>query len=75
MLTLSEAQLDILEALVPDHEPSPKGGRPPTNKRLALAGIFWVLDNGAKLEGSAEAIWLQEQRSPVVPSLGQSGSL
>jgi transposase len=48
MLTLSEAQLDVLEALVPDHEPSPKGGRPPIDKRLALAGIFWVLDNGAK---------------------------
>ena len=48
MLTLSEEQLDILEGLVPDFEPSPKGGRPPINKRQALAGIFWVLDNGAK---------------------------
>jgi transposase len=48
MLTLSEEQLDVLEAMVPDYEPSPKGGRPPTDKRRALAGIFWVLDNGAK---------------------------
>lgn len=48
MLTLTEAQLDALEALVPDHEASPKGGRPPVSKRQALAGIFWVLDNGAK---------------------------
>jgi transposase len=48
MLTLSDEQLDILEDLVPDFEPSPKGGRPPIAKRQALAGIFWVLDNGAK---------------------------
>lgn len=48
MLRLSEEQLDVLEALVPDYEPNPKGGRPPTDKRQALAGIFWVLDNGAK---------------------------
>lgn len=48
MLSLSEEQLDVLEALVPGHEASPKGGRPPTDKRRALAGIFWVLDNGAK---------------------------
>lgn len=48
MLILSEEQLDLLEDLVPDFEASPKGGRPPIGKRQALAGIFWVLDNGAK---------------------------
>jgi transposase len=48
MLTLSKTQLDVLEMLVPDHAVSPKGGRPPIEKRRALAGIFWVLDNGAK---------------------------
>lgn len=48
MLTLSDSELDILCDLVPDWEPSPKGGRPPINKRQALAGIFWILDNGAK---------------------------
>ncbi len=48
MLRLTKEQLDVLEALVPDHKPSPKGGRPPINKRKALAGIFWLLDQGAK---------------------------
>ncbi|MDD5200163.1 MAG: IS5 family transposase [Terrimicrobiaceae bacterium] len=48
MLRLSETELDVLSDLVPDFEPSPKGGRPPIPKRKALAGIFWVLDNGAK---------------------------
>ena len=48
MLTLTDDQLDVLQSLVPDFEASPKGGRPPINKRQALAGIFWVLDNGAK---------------------------
>jgi transposase len=48
MLKLSSTQLDILESLIPDHEASPKGGRPPISKRKALAGIFWILDNGAK---------------------------
>ncbi len=48
MLKLSETELDILCDLVPDFEASPKGGRPPIAKRKALAGIFWILDNGAK---------------------------
>jgi transposase len=38
----------MLCELVPDFQPSPKGGRPPVSKRDALAGIFWGLGNGAK---------------------------
>jgi transposase len=34
--------------LVPDFQPSPKDGRPSVSKWQALAGIFWILDNGAK---------------------------
>jgi transposase len=48
VLILSDDELDFLDSLIPDFEPSPKGGRPPTNKRQAIAGIFWILDNGAK---------------------------
>lgn len=48
MLDLADEKLDMLCELVPDFQPSPKGGRPPVSKRDALAGIFWVLDNGAK---------------------------
>jgi len=48
MLTLSEEELDWLSGQIPDAERSPKGGRPPTDKRQVIAGVFWVLDNGAK---------------------------
>ena len=48
MLRLTEEQLDILCALLPDHPSRPKGGRPRTDKRRAIGGIFWILDNGAK---------------------------
>ena len=34
--------------LLPDHARSPKGGRPTTDKRNAIRGIFWLLDNGSK---------------------------
>lgn len=48
MLRLTDEQLDWLVERIPDHMPSPKGGRPPVDKRKAVQGIFWILDNGAK---------------------------
>jgi len=48
MLKLTDEQLDWLVERIPDHAPSPKGGRPPLDKRKAMQGIFWILDNGAK---------------------------
>lgn len=42
--------------LLPDHPPRPKGGRPPTDKRKAIAGIFWILDNGAKWKDLPSAL-------------------
>jgi transposase len=33
---------------LPDAPVSPKGGRPAMDKRRALRGIFWILDNGAE---------------------------
>jgi len=48
MLQLSEEQLDKLCELLPDHPDRPLGGRPRLDKRLAIEGIFWILDNGAK---------------------------
>ena len=48
MLTLSEEELDWLSGQRHDAERSPKGGRPPTDKRQVIADVFWVLDNGAK---------------------------
>jgi transposase len=47
-MKLTDEQLDWLTERVPDAPVSPKGGRPPMDKRQALRGIFWVLDNGAK---------------------------
>lgn len=49
MLKLSENQLDTLCALLPEDPPKPKGGGGPrSDRRRAIAGIFWILDNGAK---------------------------
>jgi transposase len=47
-MTLTDEQLDWICDRVPDAPRSPLGGRPPTDKRKAVAGIFWILDNGAK---------------------------
>src|SRR5277367_4406617 len=48
MLQLIEEQLDKLCELLPDHPARPFGGRPRLDKRTAIEGIFWILDNGAK---------------------------
>lgn len=48
MLTLTDEQLDWLVERIPDAPKSPKGGRPPEEKRTLVQGIFWMLDNGAK---------------------------
>lgn len=47
-MRLTDEQLEWLAARVPDAPVSPKGGRPAMDKRRALRGIFWILDNGAK---------------------------
>src|SRR6267142_971906 len=68
MLTLTDEQLDWLAERVPEAPVSPLGGRPATDKRRALRGIFWILDNGAKWKdlprkfGSKSAVhrWFQE---------------
>jgi transposase len=67
MLKLTDEQLDWLVERIPDHAPSPKGGRPPMDKRKAIQGVFWILDNGAKWKdlpkrfGSKSAVhrWFQ----------------
>jgi len=48
MLKLTDSQLDMLCDLLPKDPPKPKGGRPRTDRRKAVEGIFWILDNGAK---------------------------
>jgi transposase len=48
MLTLTDELLDWLCEKVPDAPRDPRGGRPPVDKRRTIAGIFWMLDNGAK---------------------------
>jgi len=40
--------LDWLYARIPDPPTNPRGGRCRTDKRKALAGIFWLPDNGAE---------------------------
>jgi transposase len=47
-MRLTDEQLDWICERVPDAPRHPLGGRPPTDKRKVVAGIFWILDNGAK---------------------------
>jgi transposase len=47
-MRLTDEQVEWLAERVPDAPVNPKGGRPPMDKRRALRGIFWILDNGAK---------------------------
>ena len=43
---VSEALWDAIAPLLPEHEPSPKGGRPPVADRACLEGIIFVLKTG-----------------------------
>jgi transposase len=48
MLQLTEQKLDWICERLPDPPRSPLGGRRCADKRRVVAGIFWILDNGAK---------------------------
>jgi transposase len=48
MLQLTEEQLDWIMERIPDPPDHSLGGRPRTDYRNAVRGIFWMLDNGAK---------------------------
>jgi transposase len=48
MLVLTDEQLDWVCDRIPNAPRSPLGGRPRVDKRKVVAGIFWILDNGAK---------------------------
>ena len=48
MLKLTEILLNWMYNHIPQPPRNPKGGRPRTDQRKALAGILWILDNGAK---------------------------
>ena len=71
MLKLTEEQLDWLVERIPKPRRRPKGGRPPADPRQVVRGIFWILDNGANVEGSPEAVRIEEHRSSVVSEMGQ----
>ena len=42
----SQALWDAIAPLLPEHQPSPKGGRPPVPDRACLEGIIFVLKAG-----------------------------
>lgn len=45
---LTDEHWDRIAPLLPQHPPSPKGGRPRADDRECLEGILWLLKNGAK---------------------------
>ena len=42
----SQALWDAIAPFLPEHQPSPKGGRPPVPDRACLEGILFVLKAG-----------------------------
>ena len=72
MLKMSREVLDWICQQIPDAPKNPLGGRPSIDKRKVVAGIFWMLDNGAKWKdlpqrfGSKSAVhrwfkrWMEE---------------
>ena len=47
---LSDELWEIIEPILPKHQPSPRGGRPPVENRKALTGIIFVLKTGIPWE-------------------------
>jgi transposase len=45
---LTDEHWQRLAPYLPNHPPSPKGGRPWTDNRDCLEGIFWLVRNGAR---------------------------
>ena len=43
---VTESLWEAIAPLLPEPEPSPKGGRPPVPNRACLEGIIFVLRNG-----------------------------
>jgi transposase len=41
---------ELIEPLLPKHEPGPKGGRPPVADRVCLTGLLFVLKTGLAWE-------------------------
>jgi transposase len=44
---LSDEQWERIAPHLPEHPPSPKGGRPRANDRDCLEGILWIMRTGA----------------------------
>ena len=45
---LTDAQWQRIASHLPEHPPSPKGGRPRADDRECLEGVLWLLRSGAR---------------------------
>lgn len=65
---ITDEQWEKLEALLPQHKMSAKGGRKPINNRDVFEGIAWVLRSGARWKDlpqqypSASTCWRRLQQ-------------
>jgi transposase len=49
-LLVTDELWELVEPILPRHEPSPKGGKPRTPDRVCLTGILFVLKTGIQWE-------------------------
>ena len=47
-LIVTDELWSLVEPILPQHEPSPKGGHPPVSDRVCLTGILFVLRTGIR---------------------------
>ena len=79
---VSDELWSLVEPLLPEHKPTPKGGRPRISDRAALTGIIFVLKTGIPWEdlpqemGCGSGMTLLAQTSGLAKSwcLGEPAS-
>ena len=77
---MSDELWEIIEPLLPEEPPKPKGGRPRLDDRAALAGIVFVLKSGIPWEmlpkemgcGSGSTCWRRLRETGRRQACGKS---
>lgn len=65
----------MLTTKLPERPVSAKGGRPATNQREVVAGIFWILDNGASWKDLPAEFGSKSCGSSQLCAVGEDGGI